>query len=104
MPLFQYRALRATGSEIAGELVAADERDAAARLQATGIYPIEIAAPAERRRFATRLSWGGRRIAAGELVLFTRQLAALVGAGVAVERALGPIGGAGGRAAGRRLG
>src|SRR5438874_11468948 len=103
MPLFQYRALRATGSEIAGELVAADERDAAARLQATGIYPIEIAAPTERRRFATRLSWGGRRIASGELVLFTRQLAALVGARVAIDRALGLIGGTPARAAARQL-
>jgi type II secretory pathway component PulF len=37
MPRFEYRALRPTGTEIAGELIAADERDAAARLQAAGL-------------------------------------------------------------------
>ena len=45
MPRFEYRALRPTGTEIAGELIAADERDAAARLQAGGSYPIEITQP-----------------------------------------------------------
>jgi general secretion pathway protein F len=108
MPRFEYRALRPTGTEIAGELIAADERDAAARLQAAGSYPIEITQPAGRRRLARHhlaRHWarGGRRLAARELILFTRQLAALIGAGVALDRALGLIGAARGREAGRRL-
>jgi general secretion pathway protein F len=103
MPRFEYRALRPTGTEIAGELVAADERDAAARLQALGSYPIEITAPSGRRLIARRLATGGGRLAARELILFTRQLAALIGAGVALDRALGLIGGARGREAGRGL-
>jgi general secretion pathway protein F len=103
MPRFEYRALRPTGTEISGELVAADECDAAARLQALGSYPIEITAASGRRLIARRLAKGGGRLAARELILFTRQLAALIGAGVALDRALGLIGGARGRAAGRRL-
>jgi general secretion pathway protein F len=104
MPRFEYRALRPTGTEIAGELVAEDERDAAARLQAAGSYPIEIIAPSGRRRgFGRRLALGGGRLAARELILFTRQLAALIGAGVALDRALPLIGAARGREAGRRL-
>jgi general secretion pathway protein F len=108
MPRFEYRALRPTGAEIAGDIVAADERDAAARLQALGSYPIEITAPAGRRlivrrRFARHLAKGGRRVAARQLILFTRQLAALIGAGVALDRALGLIAAARGRDAGRRL-
>ena len=96
MPRFQYRALRQSGAEIAGELVAENERDAAARLQAIGHYPIEIGAPAGiraqfgRARFAVS---GARRLRAREVVLFTRQLAALVGAGVGLDRALGLVGG-----------
>ncbi|MBV8775840.1 MAG: type II secretion system F family protein, partial [Alphaproteobacteria bacterium] len=45
MPLFHYRALRPSGGEIAGELTADNERDAAQRLQAIGNYPIEITLP-----------------------------------------------------------
>jgi type II secretory pathway component PulF len=56
VPRFRYRALRPTGAEIAGELVAADEHDAVARLQAIGSYPIEISAPAARRFFGGWLS------------------------------------------------
>src|ERR1700675_1351132 len=104
MPRFEYRALRPTGTEISGELVAADECDAAARLQALGSYPIEITAPSGRRLMARRLAKGGGRLAARELILFTRQLAALIGAGVALDRALGLIGGARRPGRGGRLG
>jgi len=108
MPLFHYRALRTSGGEIAGELVAADARDAAARLQAAGSYPIEIAAAAEARRALGRLAGRfspakSRHIPSRELVLFTRQLAALIGAGVPIDRALALIGDNGTRAGGRGL-
>jgi general secretion pathway protein F len=102
MPRFEYRALRASGGEIAGELVADDEREAAARLQALGSYPIAIAAPADGRRLrrsAPRI----RRLATHELVLVTRQLATLIGAGVALDRGLGLIAAGPGRHAGRAL-
>lgn len=93
MPRYRYRALRPTGAEIAGELVAADERDAAARLQAIGSYPIEIAAPTARRLLGG-WRWAARsRIAGRDLVLFTQQLAALIGAGVTLDRALALVGG-----------
>ncbi len=91
VPRFHYRALRPSGGEIAGELVAADERDAAARLQALGSYPIEIteptgaAGPARLRRPLAR----PRACRQRDLILFTRQLAALIEAGVALDRGLG---------------
>lgn len=103
MPRFRYRALRPTGAEIAGELVAADEHDAAARLQSIGSYPIEISAPAARRFLGSWLSLARSRISARDLVLFTQQLATLIGAGVALDRALGLIGGGRGRLHGRAL-
>ncbi|HEX3953431.1 MAG TPA: type II secretion system F family protein, partial [Stellaceae bacterium] len=107
MPTFHYRALRASGGEIAGELVAADAREAAARLQALGSYPIEITAPSgsvpTARGPAFGSTSGGRRVAARELILFTRQLGALIGAGVTLDRALSLIAGGRGRAATRAL-
>ncbi len=90
MPRFRYRALRRSGDPIEGELVADDERAAALHLQSAGSFPVEIApassAPALPRR-------GGRKLSARESVLLTRQLAALLGAGVALDRALALIAG-----------
>jgi len=91
VPLFHYRALRPSGGEIAGELDALDERDAAQRLQAIGNYPIEITLPDSGVRLARRLTPSGRGISARDRVLFTRQLATLLGAGVALDRALALI-------------
>jgi general secretion pathway protein F len=97
MPRFHYRALRPSGGEIAGELVADNERDAALRLQAIGNYPIEITAPSAVSALR-RLSFTRPRLSARDIVLFTRQLAVLVGAGVALDRALSLIAGGRGRA------
>jgi general secretion pathway protein F len=85
MQRFHYRALQRTGAEIEGEVAAEDERDAATRLQATGSFPIEII-PAATKRAPSR--GGGWRLSGRELILFTRQLAVLVSAGVALDRAL----------------
>ena len=59
MPLFHYRALRPSGGEIAGELTAVDERDAAQRLQAIGNYPIEITLSEAGARLARRFALSG---------------------------------------------
>jgi general secretion pathway protein F len=95
MPLFHYRALRPSGGEIAGELTADDERDAARRLQAIGNYPIEITPPETlpetAARFVPRLATRRGAVSARERILFTRQLATLLGAGVALDRALSLI-------------
>ncbi|HUK61559.1 MAG TPA: type II secretion system F family protein [Stellaceae bacterium] len=90
MPRFRYRALRATGGEFEGELLAADEHEAASHLQDEGSYPLEIAPARAAARVATRPR-GSRTIPSRELMLFTRQMAALLGAGVAPDRALSLI-------------
>ena len=91
MPLFHYRALRPSGGEIAGELSADDERDAAQRLQAIGNYPIEITLPETGARLARRLAPIRNTVSARDRILFTRQLATLLGAGVALDRGLALI-------------
>ena len=91
MAVFHYRALRPSGGEIAGELTADDERDAAQRLQAIGNYPIEITLPAAGATVGRRIIPLRNAVPARERILFTRQLATLLGAGVALDRALSLI-------------
>src|SRR5436190_6268291 len=92
MPRFQYRALQPSGAEIAGELIADSEREAASRLQAVGNYPIEITAAAARLSSRFQFRVRAVRLPARDLILFTRQFATLVGAGVVLDRALQLIG------------
>jgi general secretion pathway protein F len=91
MPLFHYRALRPSGGEIAGELTADDERDAAQRLQAIGNFPIEITLPEAGVSLTPRVTFARPAIAARDRILFTRQLATLLGAGVTLDRGLALI-------------
>lgn len=102
MPEFRYRALRESGGEVEGRLVAVDAREAAARLQAIGNFPIEVTAlsPGRVARLRAR---GGIRLSSRELALFTGQLATLIGAGVALPRALALIAGEHGRRRRARL-
>lgn len=88
MPRFRYRALRQSGGEIEGELVADDERAAVSHLQAAGSYPIEIAPTSGLASLSWHRIRRRTRLSQRERVLFTRQLAALLGAGVALDRAL----------------
>ena len=106
MPRFHYRALQPSGAEIAGELVADSEHDVAARLQTVGNLPIEIGAATARSTLAARWRFaaGPSRLPARDLVLFTRQLATLAGAGIALDRGLTLIAGGRGRRGPIRLG
>ncbi len=99
MPRFRYRALRQSGGEIEGELLAADEREAATHIQDEGSYPIEIA-PSVARPHRLSRARGIGKISSRELMLFTRQMAALLSAGVTLDRALALV--AGDRTPGRR--
>jgi general secretion pathway protein F len=91
MPRFHYRALRATGGEITGDLIAGDEREAASRLQAIGNYPIEITLSEAGARLARHFALSRKLISARDRIMFTRQLATLLGAGVSLDRGLALI-------------
>lgn len=86
MPNFAYRALTAAGERVTGELEAADVPAAIARLQDSGLIPID-AAPAgrtERRAAAPVVS----ARAGKHVTQLARELATLVGAGQTIEGAL----------------
>ena len=86
MPNFAYRALTASGERVTGELEAADVSTAIARLQDSGLIPIDAspAARGERRAAAPVVATRAAR----HVTQLSRELATLIGAGQTVEGAL----------------
>jgi general secretion pathway protein F len=83
MPIFSYRATTLEGAVQDGAIEAADQRSAVERLKLSGMIPLRVSAPQEgfRKRFALRAS-------RGDLLHFTTELAALLGAGLPLDRSL----------------
>jgi general secretion pathway protein F len=94
MPWFDYTAARADGELIQGRLEAADRHALARRLQAEGHTPLRIQedsaggnAAAPRLRLRLRLG-AGRRLRGRDIDYLTLELATLLRAGLALDKAL----------------
>ncbi|MBV8168344.1 MAG: type II secretion system F family protein [Alphaproteobacteria bacterium] len=87
MALFRYRTLQPSGSVAEGEIEASDQQTAVARLQAGGSYPIAVE-PADNTVRDSTPTLTGAKLSSPELALLTRELAILLGAGLALDRAL----------------
>lgn len=92
MPTFAYKAKKPTGETVSGTLTAESRRGALDALDKMGAFPLEIAlkngnghAVAAPKRAST--PWAGR-VRRADVTLFTRQLADLLKAGVAINRSL----------------
>lgn len=83
MAHFSYRATTMEGAIVEGVIEAADQRAAVERLKNSGVIPLMIAAPKEgiKRRLLSRS-------ARGDLLTFTSELSALLGAGMPLDRSL----------------
>lgn len=96
MPVFAYRGLSANGRSVAGVIDADSARTARGKLRDLGIFPTDLGEEAAAAR-GTAWSWRSlmplsqRRIPPTELALMTRQLSALLGAGVQLVEALGTL-------------
>lgn len=93
MAQFQYRATDFQGKIVEGSMEAGEERSVVQRLREKGLIPIRIgagAAPAPRASKAITLpSFGqSRRVKTSELLIFTRELATLLQAGMPLDRSL----------------
>jgi general secretion pathway protein F len=86
VPNFSYRALTVSGERVAGELEAADVPTAIARLQDSGLIPID-ATPAGRADRRGAVPVVASR-AVGHVTQLTRELSTLLGAGQTVEGSL----------------
>jgi len=96
MALFQYRAADQTGKVIEGVMEAEAERGVVLRLREMGCVPLRIALPSERTLGAARQHqplFAKRKVSQQQLVQFTRELSALLAAGLPLDRSLSILGG-----------
>ncbi|MEL6476094.1 MAG: type II secretion system F family protein [Pseudomonadota bacterium] len=94
MPQFHYRAVTQGGESQSGTLESLDEQTAAQALQARGLYPVRIARGSGGLMALLNTEITPRdALTAQDRVVFTRQLATLIGASLPLDRALGMIAG-----------
>ncbi|HUF57699.1 MAG TPA: type II secretion system F family protein [Thermohalobaculum sp.] len=87
MARFTYKAIAAGGEVIDGEITAESRDDAARAVRNRGAVPVAITRARERRLALPALR-ARRRLRRADLMLFTRQLEMMLGAGTALDRAL----------------
>src|SRR5450756_1237588 len=88
MPLFAYTAREtATGREIRNTVEALSEQAAIAALLNRNMLVVEI-----KEKISKRGQTKGGKVALADLVVFTRQLATMVDAGIAIVQALQALG------------
>lgn len=83
MPVFAYRATTIEGAIVEGVIEATDETSAIYRLKTSGYIPLKVSAP--REGLKKRISL---RSAKNDLLTFTAELSALLGAGLPLDRSL----------------
>jgi len=90
MPFFQYKAVTAEGRVAEGTLEAPDRQGAVARLEEQGQLPIKVFSDADQGLFGSelRFPWQRKRVPRGELLVFTKELGALLQAGLPLDRCL----------------
>jgi general secretion pathway protein F len=96
MAFFQYRAADQAGKVIEGVMEADAERSVVLRLREMGCVPLRIALPGDRAIGGSRQQqalFAKRKINAQQLLQFTRELAALLAAGLPLDRSLSILGG-----------
>ena len=86
MSIFSYRATTREGTVVEGAIEAADEKTAVEMLRNTGVIPLSVEAPKEGLRKKISL-----RSAKGDILTFTTELTALLGAGLPLDRSLNII-------------
>lgn len=90
MPAYTYEALTSQGATERGVVEADSERAAKTQLRAQLLIPLklELMAQEKPRAAGDVVLWSSRAFSSTDLVVWTRQLASLVGAGLPLERAL----------------
>lgn len=101
MSSYAYVAIDPEGSETRGTLDVADQTEALRRIKEMGLFPTKVLESATRKRFAPMsirrpgaspyaglTRWFEGRVRTGQMVIFTRQLATLVEAGMPLLRGL----------------
>lgn len=90
MPFFEYKAVTPEGRVVEGTLEAADRTIALARLEEQGQLPITVHSREDAGIFGSELKfpWQRQRVRRADLLIFTQELAALLRAGLPLDRSL----------------
>lgn len=93
MPLFEYSGLDNQGRKKTGIIDGPGRKAVSQQLRSQGIYPTELRESRTQRGRRLSLGFGGprRKLPAGELAAATRQMATLLGAGLALDDALNTV-------------
>lgn len=91
MAVFRYEAINAQGKAVKGSLEADSARLARQNLRMQGMTPLDIAEVQSRQSGGHKASRWGRELSSNEVVLFTRQLASLLQARLALAQALSAL-------------
>jgi type IV pilus assembly protein PilC len=93
MATFNYTATNAQNHTITGSLEAADRSSVIAALGKQNLRPISIKdGSSNKNQFTLNDLLGGNKVKADDIVMFTRQLSAMISAGVPILRALTSLG------------
>ena len=85
MPQFEYLATNSQNKPISGTIEANDRQAVMSALAKQGLRPVSVK---EKSSSAFGKSFGSKRVKSDHIVMFTRQLSAMVGAGVPLLRSL----------------
>jgi len=91
MPLFEYAGFDTGGRRVTGTIDSNGRKVASQALRDRGVFPTSLEPLAARARGYRHWFGGGQRLAVAELAAATRQLATLLGAGLALDDALGTV-------------
>ena len=93
MPAYTYEALTELGATERGVVEADSERSARTQLRGQSLIPlkVEVVAQDKPRLRGDVVLWSARTFSRTDVVVWTRQLASLVGAGLPLERALSAL-------------
>lgn len=90
MPAFEYEALDLSGRSKRGIISAETQRQARRELRRINLTPVRLSAPRSQQRSAAAFA-RRKHISSAQLVMITRQLAALLGAATPLEEALNAV-------------
>ena len=93
MPTYNYTATNNLNHAVTGTLEAADRSSVIASLSKQGLRPTSIKdGSSSKNQFTLNDLLGGNKVKADDIVMFTRQLSAMISAGVPILRALSSLG------------
>src|SRR5882762_2659099 len=87
MPTFSYTALNKDDKTVSGTIEAINKEIAAETLHKQQLRPLVLKSSTDAKGLLSRLK-GGKKVKLKDLVVFTRQLSTMVGAGVSLTRSL----------------